>query len=168
MHIAAYTFEWLESITALYKHYVTNSAITFDLDAPSTAQMEQKLEALTRDGYPVLMALDDNQALLGFAYASAYRPKRAYQHSTEITIYVDPSAHGQGIGSALMQALLLKLEADPNFHSAIAMIADDAKASISLHQKFGFKSVGYLGEVGYKFGQWHGVTIMQRKLDNAD
>ncbi len=110
--------------------------------------MGEKLSGLVRDGYPVLAATNDEDQLLGFAYSSSYRPKRAYQHTAEVTIYVDPTAQGQGVGKTLMKALVQQLEDNPHFHLAIAMIADDAKASIRLHQIFGFEKVGYLPEVG--------------------
>ena len=164
MQITPFEPSQTSEITALYAHYVGTTAITFDLDPPSESQMAEKLHGLLRDGYPVLVATNDSNEFAGFAYASSYRPKRAYQHSAEVTIYVDPAAQGQGVGNALMSALIQALETAPHFHLAIAMIADDAKASIRLHQKFGFEKVGYLPEVGRKFDQWHGVSIMQRSL----
>lgn len=167
MQITQFKPSQISEITALYAHYVRTTAITFDLDPPSENQMGEKLNGLLRDGYPVLVATNDSNEFAGFAYASSYRPKRAYQHSAEVTIYVDPTAQGQGVGNALMSALIQALETAPHFHLAIAMIADDAKASIRLHQKFGFEKVGYLPEVGRKFDQWHGVSIMQRSLAQA-
>ncbi len=164
MQITQFQPSQTAAIAALYAHFVRTTAITFDLDPPSEKQMAEKLNQLLHNGYPVLAATNDEDQLLGFAYASSYRPKRAYQHSAEVTIYVDPAAQGQGLGNALMKALVQKLEANPHFHLAIAMIADDAKTSIRLHQKFGFEKVGYLPEVGRKFDQWHGVSIMQRSL----
>lgn len=164
MQITQFRTSQTSEITALYAHYVGTTAITFDLDPPSESQMAEKLHGLLRDGYPVLVATNDSNELAGYAYASSYRPKRAYQHSAEVTIYVDPAAQGKGVGSALMNALIEALQAAEQFHLAIAMIADDAKASIKLHQKFGFEKVGYLPEVGRKFDKWHGVSILQRSL----
>ncbi|MFT6658607.1 GNAT family N-acetyltransferase [Maritalea sp.] len=164
MQIAPFQLTNLSAVTDLYAHYVKTTAITFDLEPPTIDQMREKLELLQDRKYPVLVALSALNQVLGFAYASAYRPKQAYKHTSEVTIYVQPNAHGQGIGGALMQNLLATLDVNPDFHLAIAMIADDAKASIGLHKKFGFKDVGYLEEVGHKFGKWHGVTIMQRRV----
>jgi len=155
----------LEAITDLYAHFVTTTAITFDLVPPTVDQMAQKLTNLRNSDYPIFVAIDENGAFLGFAYASAYRSKEAYRHTAEVTIYIQPLAQGQGMGSALMDALLKELSQDKSFRLAIAMIADEAQASIKLHKKFGFKDVGYLEEVGHKFDKWHGVHIMQRKLD---
>jgi len=164
MQIAPFHAVHTKSVTEIYAHYVNKTAITFDLTPPAPDQMQEKLGSLQHANYPVLVALDQSQTLLGFAYASAYRPKAAYQHTAEITIYVQPDAHGQGIGSALMQSLIDDLKQKNQFHLAIAMIADDAKASIKLHKKFEFEDVGYLEEVGYKFDKWHGVTVLQRRL----
>ncbi|MGJ8529496.1 N-acetyltransferase family protein [Maritalea sp.] len=165
MNILAFSNQHTSSIAALYAHYVEHTAITFDVVAPTPQQMGNKLVGLTNAGYPVLVAQNKDKTVCGFAYASAYRPKPAYQHTCEVTIYVTPDAHGQGIGTMLMQSLIETLCQNPHFHLAIAMIADEAQASIHLHKKFGFETVGHLDEVGHKNEKWHGVTIMQRKLD---
>ena len=154
----------LPAIAKIYGHFVENTAITFDLEAPTENMMGEKVASLLSAGYPFLIARDDNGAVYGFAYASAYRPKKAYQHSAEVTIYLDPRAQGRGIGNALMDKLLESLETDQKFHLAIAVIADDAKASIGLHKKHGFKEIGYLAEVGKKFGKWHGTTLLSRSV----
>jgi len=153
----------IQTITNIYSHFVTKTAITFDLDAPTANQMAAKFSGLAANGYPTICAADEN-GLVGFAYASSYRPKQAYQHTCEVTIYLDPAAQGKGLGSKLMAALIKKLEASEQFHLAIAMIAQEAKASIGLHEKFDFIQTGKLREVGQKFGKWHDVNVLQRPL----
>ncbi len=164
MNIIPYAHKHASAVASLYAHFVEHTAITFDVTAPTTQQMGEKLITLEKDGYLALVAQNNDTSICGFAYASAYRPKPAYQHTCEITVYVAPKMQGQGIGTLLMRGLIDSLCENPHFHLAIGMIADEAQASIHLHKKFGFEMVGRLDEVGFKNGNWHGVTIMQRKL----
>ena len=167
VNIVPFAQEHLPAITEIYGHYVQTSAITFDLKAPSEQAMGQKLSGIRNTGYPIFVAYDEVGAVQGFSYASPYRPKKAYQHSAEVTVYVAPEAHGQGYGSALLKALMEHLQSEPKYHLAIAIIADDAKASIGLHKKHGFKEIGYIAQVGRKFDRWHGTTILTKSLHVA-
>lgn len=165
MRLVPFDSAHINQITAIYAHYVKNSAVTFDLEAPDEATLGAKFAHLVNEQYPVWVALDENEQTIGYAYASAYRPKRAYQHTAEVTIYLHPDHLGKGIGNLLLEKLLQSLISAPHFHLAIAVIADDAKASISLHKKHGFEMIGYIPEVGKKFGHWHGTTLLRRSVE---
>ncbi len=151
-----------EPITRIYAHYVQNSAVTFDIEAPGKAEMAQKLNTLQKAGHPLIVA-SGPRGVLGYAYASAYRPRPAYRFTCENAIYIAPDACGQGLGSLLMDALLGQARAF-GFNQMVAIITGDAQSSIALHKKFGFKIMGEFPELGFKFSKWHAIVHMQLKL----
>ncbi|MFW0784558.1 N-acetyltransferase family protein [Gordonia sp. CPCC 206044] len=149
------------AIADIYRHYVEHTVATFDYVAPTTQTWEEKLAAIHAAERPFLVAeLADD--VVGFAYLGAFRGKQAYAWTAEDTIYLHPAAGGQGIGSALMVALLEA--ADPaNVRQIVAVIADPGgAASIALHAKHGFTEVGRTPGVGYKFDRWIDCVYMQR------
>jgi phosphinothricin acetyltransferase len=102
--------------------------------------------------------------VLGFAYASQYRDRPAYEKTFEVSVYVAPTSLRQGVGALLLSELLQALHAD-GAAEALAFVGDSANAaSIALHQKFGFRHVGVLRNVGEKFGRLLDVVVMQRSL----
>jgi L-amino acid N-acyltransferase YncA len=112
-------------------------------------------------GLPYLVALADN-AVVGYCYATAYRPRSAYRHTIEDSVYIDEKLRGRGIGLALLSALIERCEAGP-WRQVVAVIGDSGNAgSIALHAKLGFEHVGVLREVGFKHGRWVDTVLMQR------
>src|SRR5690606_11985269 len=99
-----------------------------------------------------------------YAYVTLWRPKSAYRHTAESSIYLDPAATGAGVGRDLL-AELLDRSRDAGFREIIAVISDQgAEASVALHHRFGFREIGRLSEVGYKFDTWLGTILMQKSL----
>ncbi len=157
------------AVTAIYGHYVEHTVATFDYEAPTVAHWEAKLAAIRAADRPFVVAVDDadgtgDAVVIGFAYLSSFRDKKAYAWTAEDTIYLDPKAGGRGIGGALLGALIEA--ADPaNVRQMIAVIAaTGGEASVALHAKHGFVEVGRTPAVGYKFGQWIDCIYMQRAL----
>jgi L-amino acid N-acyltransferase YncA len=150
------------AIASIYAPYVTGSAISFETDAPDEAEMGARIAA-GGDLYPWLVATDRTGELLGYAYACAFRARRAYRFSVEATVYVAQGAHGQGIGRSLYAALLPLLEAQ-GFTQAIAAISLPNPASIRLHEAVGFEPAGAYRDVGWKLGDWRSVGPWQRSL----
>src|SRR5690349_1650620 len=110
----------LATITAIYAHAVTHGTASFELDPPDQAEMTRRRAAILEGGYPYLVAEKDG-AILGYAYAGAYRTRPAYRSTVEDSIYVAPSAQGQGIGRVLLEALLRECEAR-DFRLMVAVI----------------------------------------------
>ena len=153
----------IPAITAIYAHAVLNGTASFELEPPSAEEMAQRRTALFAGGYPYLVAARDG-ALLGYAYAGAYRARPAYRSTVEDSIYVDAAAQGQGIGRALLDALI-RDSAARGFRQMIAVIGDSAsRGSIRLHESLGFRHVGTLDCVGHKHGRWLDTVLMQRGL----
>ena len=153
----------LDAITAIYADAVTHGTASFELDAPDVAEMTRRRAAILEGGYPYLVAEKDG-ALLGYAYAGAYRTRPAYRSTVEDSIYVAPSAQGQGVGRLLLTALIEACETR-DFRLMVAVIGDeDSKGSIGLHRSLGFEPVGILKGIGYKHGRWLSTVLMQRPL----
>jgi L-amino acid N-acyltransferase YncA len=157
-------FEWADvpAITAIYKHYVENTAITFDTEVPGEEAIAEKYAGLRKLGHPLIIAELDGQPV-GYAYASFYRPRAAYRFTCEDSIYLHPDAKGRGIGKALLTELLLQSRAF-GFKQMIAVITADTANSIVIHEKFGFRHVGRYEAVGYKFDRWHDIVHLQLGL----
>ena len=157
-------FSWsdIPAITAIYRHYVEHSAVTFDTETPGEAAMAEKFAGLARLGHPLIVAERDGK-VLGYAYASFYRPRAAYRFTAEDSIYLDPAETGQGLGKALLAELLAQSKTF-GFTQMLAVITADTANSIRLHEKFGFERVGYYREVGFKFDRWHDIVHLQKTL----
>jgi phosphinothricin acetyltransferase len=162
--VRASTPEDFRDITRIYEHYVLNSSATFELEAPDQAEMTRRHSKILALGLPYLTA-EVNGAIAGYAYASLYRPRAAYRFTVEDSIYVDPAYAGRGCGRTLLTALIHKCE-QGHWRQLIAVIGGGSgnAASIGLHQKLGFRPVGTLCSVGFKFDRWLDSVLMQRAL----
>jgi phosphinothricin acetyltransferase len=153
----------LSDIARIYRHYVLNSSATFEVEPPTEEEMARRRSEILKLGLPYLTAVEDG-AVVGYAYASAYRPRGAYRFTVEDSIYVDIARSGRGCGRALMTALIEHCEQGP-WRQMIAVIGDSGNtASIGLHERFGFRRVGTLTSVGFKLNRWVDTVLMQREL----
>jgi phosphinothricin acetyltransferase len=151
------------AITRIYAHAVKHGTASFELDPPDEAEMVRRQRTLLDGGYPYLVAEIDG-VLAGYAYAGPYRPRPAYRFSVEDSIYVDPDAQRRGVGRVLLEHLIEECERR-GFRQMIAVIGDSAQApSIELHRALGFRMIGAVQNVGYKFGRWLDSVNMQRPL----
>ncbi|MBJ6988507.1 MULTISPECIES: GNAT family N-acetyltransferase [unclassified Devosia] len=160
--LRAFTWSDVPAITRIYKHYVDNTAITFDTEAPNEAGIAEKYAALVELGHPVITAERDGR-VVGYAYASFYRPRAAYRFTCEDSIYLDPAEKGRGLGKLMLTELLAQAKAF-GFRQMLAVITSDTANSIGIHEKFGFERVGYYSAVGYKFDRWHDIVHLQKAL----
>ncbi|MEO7122900.1 MAG: N-acetyltransferase family protein [Lacisediminihabitans sp.] len=156
--------EDLPSVREIYNHYVANSTVTFD-EVPLTLKaLRSKFQHLGKLGMPFLVAESPNGQILGYAYVFPWREKAAYRYTVENSIYLGPAATGKGLGKVLLAELITRSR-DAGLKEIIAVIADKgADASIAMHKNFGFKEIGHMGKVGFKFGRWLGTVLMQKSL----
>ncbi|MBW5415896.1 N-acetyltransferase [Pseudomonas luteola] len=152
------------AIQAIYAPMVLNTAISFELVPPTVQEMANRIET-TLSTYPYLVA-EQNGRVIGYAYASQHRAREAYRWSVDVTVYIDPTVHRQGIGRSLYQGLLPILT-EQGFHAAYAGIALPNNASVGLHEALGFKHIGTYPEVGFKHDRWHDVGYWRRELNEA-
>jgi len=156
----------MERITEIYGYHVLHSPATFEEDPPGRDVMTNRRSAILSLGLPYLVA-ESEGTVAGYAYAGPYRPRPAYRFTVEDSVYVDPEHAGHGCGRALLAALIERCEQGP-WRQMIAVIGDSANAaSIRLHERLGFRSVGTLLSVGFKFDRWLDTVLMQRALGAA-
>ncbi|CAB4557177.1 MAG: GNAT family N-acetyltransferase [Actinobacteria bacterium] len=152
------------AICDIYNFYINESVITFDEEAMPVSSWEEKLQLVQNLKLPFIVAISDSGELVGFAYLAPWRQKSAYRKTSENTIYLKQGVIGQGLGPRLL-AELLRLGKEAGINEVVAVISDsDADTSIKMHKKFGFKKVGYLPRVGFKFNRWLGVILLQKSL----
>jgi L-amino acid N-acyltransferase YncA len=160
--LRAFTWSDVPATTRIYKHYVDHTAITFDTEAPDEAGIAEKYAGLLKLGHPLIIA-ERAGAVVGYAYASYYRPRAAYRFTCEDSIYLDPTETGRGLGKLMLTELLAQSKAF-GFKQMLAVITGDTANSIGIHEKFGFERVGYYKAVGYKFDRWHDIVHLQKAL----
>lgn len=154
----------LAAVQAIYALEVQEGTASFELTPPDLAEMQARWQAVRAAGAPWLVAEQAGQ-VVGYAYAGAYRPRPAYRFTGETSVYLARTVRRQGIGSALLDALIPAATA-AGLRQLVAIIGDSANlASIRLHERAGFAHVGTLRAVGYKFERWLDTVLMQRALD---
>lgn len=159
--------EDLPAITAIYAHHVLHGTGTFETDPPSAADMAARRADVLGRGLPYLVAEEQGE-ILGFAYANWFKPRPAYRFSAEDSIYVADAARGRGLGRLLLDALCEAAEA-AGVRKLLAVIGDSANAgSVGVHRAAGFNEIGVMRSVGWKFGAWRDVVLMEKPLGAAD
>jgi L-amino acid N-acyltransferase YncA len=157
----------MPAIQAIYAHHVLHGLATFEEVPPSVAEMVERRAAVLRAGLPYLAAEIDSE-VVGYAYATAYRPRPAYRFTVEDSIYIAHGLGGRGIGGALLGALINRCELGP-WRQMLAVIGNSGNAgSIALHRRLGFQPLGTLHAVGFKLGRWVDTVLMQRPLGDGD
>lgn len=152
----------MPAIDAIYAHYIRHSTATFHLDLPSPAEREQWWRE--HDGqFPVLVAEDPAGRVRGWASLSPYIRRAAYRFTVENSIYIEPDFCGRGLGRVLLTALL-EAGAAARFRTVIAQVCAEQPRSVALHERLGFRVVGRLERVGFKFDRWLDTIILQRDL----
>ena len=154
-----------EAIAAIYAHHVCHGTASYDTDPPSPEFHAEKIARIAAAGWPFLVAEEDG-AVAGYAYVTQFRDRAAYRFTAEDSIYVHPERMGRGIGRSLLNALL-KRSSTYGFRTIIAVIGGAEPASIALHASCGFREVGRLSAVGFKFGRWLDSVYMQIELSQA-
>ena len=147
-------------MAAIYDDQVRTSLATFDTEPRGAAYLGDKLAA-TNTGNVVLVARAGEQ-LVGYAFSGPFRPRPAYDGTKEVSVYLAEGARGRGLGRTLYAALLARLDAAPEVHTQVAVIALPNDASEALHRSLGFERVGVLREVGHKFGRYVDTAWYQR------
>lgn len=151
----------IQRVCEIYNYYVENTYISFEMEPVSSQEMKQRMLEYTSE-YPWLV-YEQKGEVIGFAYASKWRPRPAYRFTLEVTIYLDKGFLGHGIGTTLYQELFSRLKA-LGTHSIIATIALPNAKSQALHEGLGFRQVAHFKDMGYKLDQWIDVGYWQKML----
>ena len=145
----------------IYAPYVADTAITFATAMPTEGEFAEKIARIGA-AFPFLVYEEEGR-VLGYAYAATYRVREAYRWDVELSIYVDTSCRGRGVGKALMERLLRCLRAQ-GYQNAYSCITLPNERSIGLHTRFGFAQTGLFHQAGYKLGKWHDVVWLRLPL----
>ena len=162
----------LPRVQAIYGHHVLNGLASFEETAPDLAEIRKRFQATLAGGFPYIAAEVRGpgvpSSLAGYAYAGPYRSRPAYRYSIENSVYIAPESVGQGIGRALLAALIERCTA-LGYRQMVAIIGDSGHAAlIGLHRSLGFAHAGNIQSVGLKFGRWVDSVITQRPLGPGD
>lgn len=155
------TEEDASGVAAIYQPWVERTAVSFEVEAPSSGEMALRISALGARA-PWLVC-DGSEGLLGYAYGSRHRDRAAYQWCVDSAVYVRADLHRRGVGRALYTSLfaLLRLQGFCAVHGGITR---PNAASEGLHHALGFRLVGVYPAVGFKLGAWHDVGWWQLRL----
>jgi phosphinothricin acetyltransferase len=157
----------MAAIQAIYSHHVLHGLASFEETPPSVEDMLARRQAVLGLGLPYLAA-EQGGRVVGYSYASLYRPRPAYRHTIEDSVYVAEGQAGRGIGGSLLGALIARCETGA-WRQMLAVIGDSGNAgSIGLHRRFGFEPIGTLRSTGFKLGRWVDTVLMQRSLGPGD
>jgi phosphinothricin acetyltransferase len=153
------------AIAEIYGHHVRTGAATFEIELPDRAEIDRRRQEIEAQGLPYFVAEVDG-FVAGYAYAGRFRPRIGYRFTVEDSVYVHPEFVGRGLGQLLLCQLIVACEGR-GARQMVVVIGDSVNAaSIRLHEKFGFRRVGVLENVGWKFDRWFDVVLMQRALGN--
>lgn len=161
IQVRTVTLNDVQELLDIYSYYVLNTTITFEYDTPSINEFTQRIQKITQK-YPYLVATLDDE-IIGYAYATSYKERAAYDWSVETTVYVKETYQGIGVGKALYTHLEHALK-EMNIVNMFACITYPNPKSIEFHTKFGFEQVGHFHKVGYKFNEWRDIVWMQKSI----
>ncbi len=150
-------------IAAIYAHHVLHGTASYETVPPDAAEIGQRMARVLGHGWPWLVAEGEDGSLLGYAYATQFRDRAAYRYVCEDSIYIRNEARGQGVGKALLGALVAAC-AEAGFRQMVAVIGGAEPASAALHARLGFADAGRLSGIGRKQGRWLDTLYMQRSL----
>ena len=154
-----------EVCAAIYAPYVNDTAITFEVTAPSTAEMEQRIAAA--QARHAWLVFEEDGRVAGYAYGGVFNRRAAYRWSCEVSVYIELGRRRTGAGRALYEALLARLR-ERGYRTAIAGMTLPNDASEGLHRAIGFEPVGTYRRIGFKHGRWHDVEWVQLMLGEGD
>ena len=160
----------IPQILRIYSYYVLHTAITFEYEVPSEKEFENRIQNILKR-YPYLV-YEENNTIKGYAYASVFKGRKAYDWSVETTIYVDPDCKGKGIGKKLYIELekYLKKQNILNVNACISYIEKEDEYlnlnSVHFHEHMGYSMVGQFHQCGYKFDRWYSMVWMEKFLGN--
>jgi len=167
MHIRSASEGDAEKIAEIYNDAVINTTAIWNEKTVDALNRINWMKDRQDAGFPVIVAVNETDDVLGYASFGDWRPWDGYRHTIEHSVYVHKDARGAGAGNALMRELI-SLAKEQYKHVMVAGIESGNAASISLHKKLGFVEAGRVAEVGTKYGRWLDLTFMQLRLDSRE
>ncbi len=160
MNIRKATSDDAQAICNIYNYYIENTAVTFETVPVSETEMKQRINDIIHSGHPFYVGENDNK-IIGYYYTHTWNSRHAYDSTAEVSIYFDKDETGKGYGTQLFEHLLMHIDKS-KIHVLISGITLPNEGSVRLHEKFGFKQISYMKEIGWKFDQWQDVGHWQK------
>jgi L-amino acid N-acyltransferase YncA len=154
----------IPAILEIYNEAVLNTTASWDYEIATLQQRMLWFQLHQAQGFPVLVARDENNLVLGWGALSKFREKIGYQFTVEHSVYVAPAYRGKGIGRLIVQALIAEAQ-QMGKHVVVAGVEKSNEASLCLHRSLGFEEVACFRQVGYKFGCWLDLVFLQKMLE---
>ena len=148
-------------IATIYNHYIENTPISFEETPVSPEEIEKRIHTITSQY--LWLVFEENNEILGYAYAAKFKERSAYRYSVEMTVYLHPHSVKKGLGTLLYTTLIDALKTR-GFHRAYGIITLPNEPSVRLHEKCGFKKVAHLSSAGFKFNRWIDVGYWELSL----
>ena len=149
------------SILDIYSPYITDTCVTFETQIPSLSDFAARIEKIS-SRYPFLVC-EVNGVIAGYAYASPYGERQAYCYSADLSIYISPAYHRQGIGRMLYENIIVELK-ERGIYTVYACVTHPNEKSERFHESLGFRKVGHFHNIGYKMGRWLDVIWYELPL----
>ncbi len=155
-----------KEILEIYAPYVKDTAISFEYDVPSVEEFSERINNILNK-FPYVVAVENNK-IIGYAYASSFKDRVAYDWAVETTIYLRQDCQGKGVGKKLYLALekILKRQNILNLNACIAYTSTEnenlTNASMHFHERLGYKKVAHFTKCGYKLGKWYDMIWMEK------
>ncbi len=157
----------IAAIQQIYAWHVLNGTGSFETVPPDVTEIGERMQKIQQAGLPWFIAVSDG-VVCGFCYLAPYRPRHAYRHTLEDSIYIDPGFQQRGVGSGLLKHAIRWAE-QAGYRQLIANVGDsENRGSIAVHRAAGFETTGILRAVGFKQGRWLDTVFMQRALGLGD
>jgi phosphinothricin acetyltransferase len=151
------------AIAAIYAHHVLHGVASFEEVPPEEEEIARRRQAIIERGLPYLVA-ERSGRVVGYCYAGPFRPRIGYRFTLEDSVYVDANEVGRGIGRQLLEQVVARCS-QLGYRQMVAVIGGrETVPSIKLHERCGFAHIGVLPAVGFKFGRWIDIVMMQRAL----
>ena len=156
-----------ERIQEIYSPYVADTTISFEITVPDKSEMQIRIEKTLSNGFPYIVAENENGTVVGYAYADRFGEREAYRYSFTISIYLDMKVQSRGIGQKLYDELEKRMK-KMGIAQVVSAITGKNEKSLKFHEKNGFIKIGHFPNIGYKMGEWHDIIWMNKTIKSIE
>jgi phosphinothricin acetyltransferase len=167
MHLIECSRSYADQILAIYNDAILTTTAMYEYSERPKESMTAWFAAKEQGGYPVIGLVDDHDRLRAFGTYGPFRTRPAYHYTIEHSVYVHKDHRGKGLGPMILSTLIERA-IEQQYHCMVAAIDSDNAASIHMHEKAGFEPIGVVKEVGYKFGAYRSLALMQLLLPTPE
>ena len=156
-----------ERIQEIYSPYVADTVISFEITVPGKSEMKKRIKKLLENDFPYIVAENESETVVGYAYADKFGEREAYRYSFIVSIYLDMEVQSKGIGQKLYNELEKRMK-KMGIVQVLSAITGKNEKSLKFHEKNGFTKIGHFPKVGYKMGEWHDIIWMNKTINSIE